>query len=108
MSDIEELQSELTKFAEDRNWQQFHTPSNLAKSIAIEAGELLEFFQWEDAKGKTYDIAMEIADIMIYSLMMCHALKIDPVLAIREKIEVNRRRYPIDKCWGSCKKAEEL
>jgi NTP pyrophosphatase (non-canonical NTP hydrolase) len=108
MSELDEIQVELAKFESDRDWQQFHSPENLAKSISIEAGELLQLYQWETPTGNVYNVAMELADIMIYCLMMCSAKKIDPILAIREKMQINEAKYPVAKAKGNCKKADEL
>jgi|WetSurMetagenome_2_1015567.scaffolds.fasta_scaffold1060442_2 dCTP diphosphatase len=111
MNDITRVQAELDLFAFERDWQKFHTSPNLAKAISIEAAELLENYLWEDPTGKTGfqdRVAEEVADIMIYCLMFCTKNDIDPIVAIREKIKVNATRYPIEKCKGNCKKAEEL
>ena len=111
MDEITKIQAELDFFAFERDWQKFHTPPNLAKSICIEASELLQNYQWEDPTGRTGfkdRVAEEVADVMIYCLMFCTANGIDPLQAIREKIEINAVRYPVEKCKGNCKKAEEL
>ena len=111
MNEITKLQAKLDLFAYERDWGQFHTSPNLAKAISIEAAELLENYLWEDPTGRTGfkdRVAEEVADVMIYCLMFCTANDIDPLQAIREKIEVNATRYPIEKAKGNCKKAEEL
>jgi len=109
MNDITKLQAELDLFAFERDWQKFHTSPNLAKSISIEASELLQNYQWEDPTGKTGfqdRVAEEVADIMIYCLMFCTKNDIDPIEAIRAKMLTNAARYPIEKAKGNCKKAE--
>jgi NTP pyrophosphatase (non-canonical NTP hydrolase) len=111
IDEITRLQAELDFFAYERDWQKFHTPPNLAKAISIEANELLENYLWEDPTGKTGfkdRVAEEVADVMIYCLMFCTANDIDPLAAIREKMKINAAKYPIEKCKGNCKKAEEL
>ena len=87
---------ELIKFQKDRDWKKFHTPENLAKSISIEAAELLEHFQW----GKEYDeseVADELADVLIYSLYMVDAFGFDLKEIIYNKMEKNAIKYPVCK-----------
>lgn len=111
--DIEEISKRLTKFAEDRDWGQYHSPKNLAISLAVEAGELLEVFQWLP-ENPIYDeivrhkASEEIADILIYAIMLSHKMNIDMENAVLKKIEVNDRKYPIDKAKGIAKKYSEL
>lgn len=93
---MEELMDELIKFQKDRDWKKFHTPENLAKSISIEAAELLEHFQW----GKEYDeseVADELADVLIYSLYMVDAFGFDLKEIIYNKMEKNAIKYPVCK-----------
>lgn len=110
---IEAISKRLTKFAEDRDWGQYHSPKNLAISLAIEAGELLEIFQWLP-ENSTYDetvrnkAAEEIADILIYAIMFSHKMNIDMEKAVLMKIEVNEKKYPVDKAKGIAKKYNEL
>ena len=107
MSEIQELTNYLRGFVAAREWEKYHTPSNLAKSISIEAGELLELFQWEDP-ASTKNVENEMADILIYLVMMADVMGIDLVKAAWDKIASNGARYPIEKCKGNCKKADEL
>jgi NTP pyrophosphatase (non-canonical NTP hydrolase) len=107
MSDIRELTNCLRGFVASREWERYHTPSNLAKSISIEAGELLELFQWEDPSS-TENVEKEMADILIYLVMMADVMGIDLVKATWTKIANNVARYPMEKAKGNCKKAEEL
>ena len=105
---MKELMKVIDKFNKERDWDQFHTPSNIAKSISIEAAELLECFQWND---NTYDIdnvKEEIADIMNYCLQMCISLKFDPKKVILDKLEVTRSKYPVEKCKGKSTKYNKL
>ena len=93
---MEELMDELIKFQKDRDWKKFHTPENLAKSISIEAAELLEHFQW----GKEYDeseVADELADVLIYSLYMVDAFGFDLKEIIYNKMKKNAIKYPVCK-----------
>ena len=97
MSDIEKLMKEINKFRDDRNWRQYHNPKDLALSISIEAAELLEDFQWlssEEAVVRNKEnIKEEIADVLIYSLMLCSELELDVSEIVREKIEKNKIKY---------------
>lgn len=104
---MDEIFNKIIKFQKDRNWKKFHTPENLAKSISIEAAELLEHFQW----GKEYDISEvseELADVLIYCLYMADALNFDVKEIILDKIEKNAVKYPIDKSRGNAKKYTEF
>lgn len=104
---MEEIFDELIKFQEDRDWKKFHTPENLAKSISIEAAELLEHFQWQ----KDYDIdevAEELADVLIYCFYMADSLDLDVKEIIRNKMEKNAIKYPVDKSKGNAKKYTEF
>lgn len=104
---MRKLKREVKKFTEDRNWDQFHTPDNLAKSIVIEAGELLECFQW----SPEYDeqaVKEELADVMNYCIQLADKLGISIEDAIIEKIRKNDIKYPADKSYGSSKKYTEL
>lgn len=115
MSDsLNNLRDRLRIFTRDREWEQFHTPRNLACAISIEAGELLEHFLWGgDSIGKTVlqeereAIAQEVADVLIYLVRLADVLEIDPVAAANEKIESNARRYPADLVRGTSKKHSE-
>lgn len=101
------IHDELIKFQRERDWKKFHTPENLAKSISIEAAELLEHFQW----GKEYDIVdvgEELADVLIYCIYMADALDLDIEEIIRDKMIKNAVKYPIDKSKGNAKKYTEF
>lgn len=103
------------QFRNARDWQQFHDPKNLAEAICIEAAELLEIFLWATT-GKAHDIdekklgkiKEEIADIMIFLIYLCHGLNIDLVKAVENKLEINDKKYPVEKAKGSSKKYQEF
>ena len=90
-----EITERLRQFNTDRNWPRYHTPTNLAKSVAIEAAELLEEYQWSDQPKDPDNVPEEIADVMIYCLMMCDSLQLDPIEIINNKIAKNSVKYPI-------------
>lgn len=97
----------INRFNEDRDWAQFHSPENLAKSIAIEAGELLELFQW-NADAAPEDIRDELADVIIYAIDMAHVCGLDADTIVNEKLNKNEAKYPVDKARGNSKKYTEL
>ena len=104
---MDEIKSELLKFQKERDWKKFHTPENLAKSISIEAAELLEHFQW----GNEYDVnevSEELADVLIYSIYMADSLDLDIKKIILDKIDKNALKYPVDKSKGNAKKYTEF
>ncbi|AWM19097.1 MULTISPECIES: nucleotide pyrophosphohydrolase [Bacillus subtilis group] len=99
MSEIKDLINTINEFRDARNWRQYHNPKDLAISISIEAAELLEDFQWKSSeealKANEENIREEIADILIYSLMLCSDLDMDVKEIIEEKIVKNGRKYPV-------------
>lgn len=106
------LMEEIVDFRDERDWQQFHNPKDLAISLCLEASELLENFQWktsEEARDdKMDDITDELADVVIYALLLSNELEINLEQAIKEKIRKNRQKYPVNKSFGSSKKYTEL
>jgi NTP pyrophosphatase (non-canonical NTP hydrolase) len=109
--DIERIQLQLEAFAEERDWNQFHAPKNLATALAVEAAELLEHFQWltseqsENLDGETHSsVAAEIADVQIYLLRLADKLGINIDQAVHEKMKENRAKYPADRVKGSAAK----
>ena len=104
---MKELENKRVKFAEDRDWLQFNTPENLAKSIAIESGELLECFQWNNNYDKN-ELKYEIADVMNYCILLCHQIGVDPKQIILDKMDVTAKKYPINKCKGKSTKYNKL
>jgi len=112
---VEELIQELRKFAEDRDWDQFHSPKNLAMALSVEVAEIVEHFQWlteeesfELPADKVNNIKEEIGDVMIYLLRLSDKLGIDPLKAAKEKNILNRAKYPVKKSKGNAKKYTEL
>lgn len=104
---MKELQEKIEKFNEERDWDQFHSLENLAKSVSIEAGELLECFQW----NSEYDLEKvkeELADVLIYCIQMANKLGVDPKQTILDKIEKNAKKYPIEKAKGVSTKYNKL
>lgn len=106
------LRDALRKFAEERDWDQFHSPKNLASALAVEAAELLEPFQWlteEQSKNLTpaqlSAVQEEMADVLLYLIRLADRLDVDLVKAAEQKIEINARRYPVESARGSSKKS---
>lgn len=97
----------LRLFMAERDWEQFHSPENLAKSVAIEAGELLECFQW-DAAGDRDEVAGELADVLTYALLLADRLDLDPEQIIRTKLERTGEKYPVEKAKGRSTKYDRL
>ena len=98
----------IRKFSDDRDWNQFHTPANLAKSISIEASELLECFQWSDTDFKLQNVKEELADVMVYCQNMLDALGLDADEIINAKMDQNEAKYPVEKARGNSAKYTEL
>lgn len=107
MDEIQELMQEVTAFSEERDWDQFHSPENLAKSIAIEAAELLECYQW-DNNPELEKVEEELADVLNYSLQMAAKLNLDPAAIIRKKMLINAKKYPVEKSKGRSTKYDQL
>jgi dCTP diphosphatase len=97
----------LRSFMAARDWKQFHSPENLAKSIAIEAGELLECFQWSPDADRD-EVADELADVLTYALLLADRLDLDPEQIIREKLERTEKKYPVEKAKGRSTKYDRL
>ena len=98
----------IRKFSEDRDWDQFHSPANLAKSIVIEAAELLESFQWSDEEYDLQHIKEELADVINYCLQMALVLNVDPIEIVNDKMDLNEKKYPISKAKGISTKYNKL
>jgi NTP pyrophosphatase (non-canonical NTP hydrolase) len=109
---LKHLQQKIIEFRDARNWKQFHTLKDLAISLSLEAGELLENFQWkssEEAVRENFEnMKDELADVVIYALLLSHELGIDLEEAIIDKMKKNEQKYPIEKSFGSKKKYSEL
>ena len=104
---MEEVKAAVIKFTKDRDWDQFHSPANLAKSIAIESGELLECFQWNDNYDKK-EVCDELADIVNYAILLADKLGVNLENIVMEKLEENSKKYPVNKSKGNSKKYTEL
>ena len=98
----------IRKFTEDRDWDQFHSPANLAKSIVIEAAELLECFQWSDTEYDLQHIKEELADVLVYSQNLLDKLELDADEIVNMKMKHNEAKYPVDKAKGNATKYTEL
>lgn len=114
-SDLLGLREQLRSFVAEREWQQFHTPKNLASALAVEAAELLEPFQWlhngelaELNDATQIAIRHEMADVLNYLVMLADRLNVDLIAAAQEKIALNAQKYPVDQARGSIKKYTEL
>ncbi len=108
---IQDLIKAVDKFADERDWEQFHSPKNLAMALIVEAGELVEHFQWleqaqslELAQDKRHAVALEMADVLIYLVRMASRLNIDLLAAAEEKIIRNGKKYPIETNSGRAEK----
>lgn len=98
----------IRKFSEDRDWDQFHSPANLAKSISIEANELLECFQWSDTDYDLQSVREELADVMVYCQNMLDKLGLDADEIINSKMDQNEAKYPVEKARGNSAKYDKL
>jgi len=109
MSEINEITAALVKFRDERNWDQFHNPKDLALAINIEAGELLELFLWKKAEEANKDkVKEELADILAFALLLANKYGFDVKQIVLDKIKSNGEKYPIDKAKGTSKKYDEL
>ena len=108
MEKLDILKERIDKFNKDRDWDKFHTPSNLAKSISIEASELLECFQWNNDNFNLQDVKEELADVMNYCLQMSMVLNMDIIDIINKKMDKNEKKYPINKAKGISTKYDKL
>ena len=98
----------IRKFTEDRDWDQFHAPANLAKSIVIEAAELLECFQWADDEYDLQHVKEELADVIVYSQNLLDKLGLDVDEIVNMKMTMNEAKYPVEKAKGSSAKYDQL
>lgn len=108
MERLEELSLRIKNFNEEREWNQFHTPSNLAKSISIEANELLECFQWNDIQYNMDNVLEELADVTNYCLQMAQVLGVDIIDIVNKKMDITEKKYPVDKAKGVSTKYDKL
>ena len=104
----QETINRIRKFTEDREWDRFHTPENLAKSIVIEAAELLECFQWSDSDYDLQHVKEELADVIVYTQDLLDKLGLDADEIVNMKMDQNERKYPIEKAKGNAAKYDRL
>lgn len=104
---MKELINKIKDFNVERDWDQFHSPENLAKSISIEAGELLECFQW-NSDYVIEEVKSELADVINYSLLLADKLGVDPEQVVLEKMEITAKKYPVEKAKGVSTKYNKL
>lgn len=111
---LDNLKRHLKAFAQRRNWEQFHSPKNLSMALIAECAELVEHFQWLNEEQsldltsqKKGEVALEMADILIYLIRCADRLEIDLIAAAKEKIALNERRYPADRVYGDARRASE-
>ncbi len=108
---LQELKKEVERFRDERSWKRFHNPKDLALSIAVEAGELLEIFQWHELKAADIDadktikgkLEEELADVMLYCLSLASVAGIDLSSSILKKLERNRKKYPVERYYGKAR-----
>ncbi len=103
-----EIIERIKLFVKERDWEQFHSGVNLAKSISIEANELLELFQWSDTPKDINQLKDEVADIFIYAILISEKYDLNIERIINEKIDTNIKKYPKEKAKGNAKKYDEL
>lgn len=114
MDSFEEIKIKARKFAEDRDWDQFHSPKNLSMALVVETSELVEHFQWLTEEQSTKldetklnEVSEELADIQIYLIRLSDKLGVNLHQAVEKKIEINEQKYPADRVRGSAKKYTE-
>ena len=115
MSDIDELIEKLKAFRDERDWEQFHNPKDMAISLVLESTELLEHFQWkndteisEHLETKRSEVADELSDVLYWVILMANDLDIDLNKALSDKMDKNEAKYPVEKARGNHKKYTEL
>lgn len=115
MATLKELEKKIVDFRDERDWEQFHTPKDLAVSLVLEAAEVIEHFQWKNEKEiqeyvqlHGYDIGEELADVLSYTLLLAHNLGIDLSDVFVKKLEKNAAKYPVEKARGKSTKYTEL
>ena len=114
-SQLQALTQSLREFAQARDWEQFHSPKNLAAALTVEAAELLEHFQWlteeqsrQLSADKKSQVSEEVADVLLYLLQLCDKLEIDLLDVAQTKLLANGKKYPVDRAKGSSKKYTEI
>ena len=104
----QETKERIRRFRDERDWSQFHTPENLAKSIVIESAELLECFQWNADDYDIQHVKEELADVLVYAQHLLDSLGLDPDEIINMKMDQNEKKYPVEKAKGSAAKYDKL
>lgn len=105
---MDEIIKKIKTFVKERNWDQFHSGGNLAKAISIEANELLELFIWSDETEKKDKLKDEVADVLIYTILLTEKYNLNIKEIINNKIEKNEKKYPVEKSFGNSKKYNEI
>jgi len=112
---LRKLSAELAHFVDERDWDQFHNPKNLAMALAVEAGELLEHFQWLSeveaealSPSTREEVAMEMADVLMFLLRLADRLHVDLIESAGKKLKLNRQKYPVEKARGRATKYDKL
>jgi len=109
MKEIEEITQALTKFRDEREWQQFHNPKDLALAINVEAGELLELFLWKNSGEANIErVKEELADVFAFAFLLADKYGFNVKQLVMDKLLLNREKYPIEKAKGTAKKYNEL
>lgn len=112
MSDLKKLSERIKVFCEERDWDQFHDPKNMAISLQLEAAEVLELFQWTQdnqiKKGKEYEIADELSDVLYWTIKLADKFDIDLIESLEKKMKKNEEKYPVEKAKGKSDKYTEL
>lgn len=115
MGDLEHLTRQLREFAAQRDWEQFHSPKNLAAALSVEAAEVLEHFQWlteQESRSlpaeRREEVSLELADVLLYLLRLADGLEVNLLEAAKRKLAINAERYPADRARGSSRKYTEL
>ncbi|HSW29072.1 MAG TPA: nucleotide pyrophosphohydrolase [Longimicrobiales bacterium] len=106
---LSDLTREIVAFRDARDWAQFHDPKNLALALSIEAAELNEHFLWKEAgQARIEGVQEELADVLIYALLVAHHYQMDPAALVRDKLRANEEKYPVDRARGRADKYTEL
>jgi NTP pyrophosphatase (non-canonical NTP hydrolase) len=109
MQSLDEMKHYLRRFARERDWEQFHNPKDLAVALSIESGELLEAFLWKDAEeAKIEKVKEELADVLAYAILLGHHYSLDLEQVVRDKVQKNGEKYPVEKAKGRSDKYTEL
>ena len=108
MDKLDYLNQQIKEFVDERDWNKFHSPANLAKSISIEANELLECFQWDEQNFDLENVKEELADVINYCIQMSQVLNFDISKIVLDKLEKTKLKYPVEKCKSKSTKYNKL